>query len=368
MKIEKGQLVKHLSRVDKVVLAKSTNPILENIKIESKKDSGIIIYATDFETSIQEKMLYDVDEDFIFAVNGKKFFNIVKSFPAGMIDIDVKGSVLFMRQNKILFKINTQDHEDYPDLSFYDTSDGFIISGKDLLTTIDKVIHATAKGVKAYVSSVMDGVMFRGIDNKFIGAATDGYRIAYIEKEIVNLADFPAIVIPKGSLAKLKGIFEVDDNIMVVTKGNNIQLSTIHSTLLSRTTEKAFPDIDRFAKLKNPNIAYVDRIEFIKVLKNVTSLLDDYETVRLSFSDNTLTMDTESLHGQATAEMDIKYEGEAMAKKYNVNFLMDAVSRIESYMFIMALPEKDISNPTSLRGTGEDGYINLVMPVAEDIE
>lgn len=57
IKIEKGQLVKHLSRVDKVVLAKSTNPVLENIKIESSKDNGIVIYATDFIMSIKETML-----------------------------------------------------------------------------------------------------------------------------------------------------------------------------------------------------------------------------------------------------------------------------------------------------------------------
>ncbi|MBP9043299.1 MAG: hypothetical protein KBG49_07405, partial [Spirochaetes bacterium] len=76
----KNDLIKGISIGDSVISSKNINNILGNCLFNIEKDY-IYITGTDNEIAIKTKINAIAEDSFSFAVNGKKFLNILKELP-----------------------------------------------------------------------------------------------------------------------------------------------------------------------------------------------------------------------------------------------------------------------------------------------
>lgn len=362
--IEKETLMEHLSRIEKLVKPKSIYPILENILIEIDGVRGTIdICSTDLELAIKESIQYEIDENCKFLVNGQKIFNIIKSMENGSVKITITDNKIVIQQKKLSFKLHLQDAEDYPELTFLGAGRTFSLKGKDLLCLINKTAFAISKDITGYNRSLL-GMFLKGEENKLIGAASDSFRIAYFEKEIPELPDFPGVIIPRKALMELKSIINEKDDISIIIQESNIQFATTTMMFISRLLESAYPDLERFVFIDNPNKAIINKDEFLKNLKSFLSIMDGSKAVELVFDSNKLAMKAESLHGEALAEIDIAYTGEKLSYQIDISFLVEPISHIGSNNIIITLPSH--RDAIGVYGEGEDNYKNTIMPLQDE--
>ena len=66
-------------------------------------------------------------------------------------------------------------------------------------------------------------------------------------------------------------------------------------------------------------------------------------------------------YGQATEDVDAKYEGAEMVVAFNPNYLIDGIEAITGDE--VQLETLDALKPATLRPAGESDYLYLLMPV-----
>ena len=182
----KDNLLKGIQIVQNAVSSKSTLPILSHILFEAKKD-GIRLVATDLEIGLSVKVVGDVAEEGSITIPARKFSEIIKELSGiDPIQISVKKSQnITIESNKSYFRLMGLSKDDFPQLPEFPahTSKGvdFVkISQKLLKNMIQLTSFAMSHDETRYV---LNGIFFSFKDKALKLVATDGRRLAVMEKQ-----------------------------------------------------------------------------------------------------------------------------------------------------------------------------------------
>ena len=111
--ISKETLVENLQKVLGPTTTKQNFPILNSILLSSSKNS-IKITATDLDTTIISSFKAEITEPGEIAIPMKRFFSIVRELPPQKITIEKIKNNLLIKCEKVEFKINTVNPEEFP--------------------------------------------------------------------------------------------------------------------------------------------------------------------------------------------------------------------------------------------------------------
>jgi DNA polymerase-3 subunit beta len=201
----------------------------------------------------------------------------------------------------------------------------------------------------------------RGQDGKVAVVGTDGFRMALYQKDVDGLKSFPGMTIPKRSVSEVERVIGEDEDVRIVIDEKHVQFSTEKMRIISRIIEGNFPDYENVLPSGNTNIAEVEREPFFKGLKKVSSIIGRSEPVKITFAEDTMTIEAESDIGRAKEVIPVKYEGEQATMNFNVKFLIDVVTHLTSEEITMAAPKA--YGAVLFRSKDMEGYKNIVMPI-----
>ena len=132
------------AQVIKAISSRTTNPILEGIKLTAE-NGKLILSATDLELGIEKTIRAEVKEDGETVVPGKFFSEFVKKLSNEQIELTLN--------DKNQLKIKYTDSEsfiqclnviEFPNLKIIEDGDFFTITQKDLKALINKSIFSVA--------------------------------------------------------------------------------------------------------------------------------------------------------------------------------------------------------------------------------
>jgi len=355
----KKDLLEGISVVGDVAGKGTTLPILANILIETDKDK-VRVAATDLEINISCFVKANVLEEGGITVPGKKFGDIIRELPSTeeiVIQVRKNNNVL-INCGKSFFKLMGSGKEDFPEIP-HQKEEGFVNIEQGLLKHI---INLTSFSVSIEdVRPALKGVLFVLKDNQIRFVATDGHRLALIEKKVDNKKGSKKEIIVPG-----KAICEVGRNLKegvatITFNENQIQFQLNQTTLTSKLIEGNFPDYSKVIPETTGKQVLLNRDVFLSAVKRVSLLTSELsQLIRIDLFKNKLIVSSRSPElGEAKEEMDVAYDGEDISIGFYPRYLMDGLKNITDKQITLGLIQQD--KPATIKT--EEGYLYVVMPM-----
>jgi DNA polymerase-3 subunit beta len=364
-KIEKGQLLKILQRSQGIVEKRNSMPILSNILIEAK-GGKITATATDLEIFIKDSCPAKIDAEGAITINSRKFFEIVKELPEDEVGITAsEGSKLTIKSGRSTFKLPGIPAGEFPAFPTLDESALKSIDPEVLREMIDRTVFATSTDETRYN---INGVFFEKDNAKIRMVATDGHRLAMVEKTGKDGAALPGP--NKGVILPKKGVIEVrrvlDEKEGAIELGFSDKNATVRrgsTNMVIRLIEGEFPDYKQVIPTNAQRVFFVNREDFLASLKRASILSSDkVKGVKFSLSRKKLVLTSSTPEsGDATEEVDVRYEGDDMDIAFNARYFVEALGVLDDEDVKVELKEQ--LNPGLLKSGATEGFNYVVMPM-----
>lgn len=360
--IDKPVFIKVLQRVQGIVEKRNTMPILANVLLEASK-GRINVMATDLEVFIKDSAQANITEDGSLTVNARKIFEIVKELPGETIDVTSgKEDKITLKAGKARFSVMGLPSKDFPAFPAIDEAKLEAIQSADLKEMIDKTVFAVSTDETRYN---INGFLLEKEDSTIRMVATDGHRLALIEKtDSMAVENKSSVLLPrKGVLEIRKVLDEKEGDFFLAVLPKSAVMKKDTTVISIRLLEGEFPDYKKVIPRDNTNEAVADRITLLGALKRVSILsTDKIKGVKFSFSANKLTLSTSSPDlGDATEDIEIKYNNEDVEIAFNARYLMDMLESLTDEGVTITL--KDALSPGIVRPLGVKDYTYIIMPM-----
>lgn len=365
LKLKKADFQKELGLVQMVVEKRHTIPILSHVLVESA-EKGIAICGTDLDVSLRTECPAEILEEGSVTVQARKLFEIVRNLPEA--EIHLKGeenSRVSLLCERSRFKIAGLPRENFPEIPTFGEAK-LVVPGDIFRKSIERTIFATTQEESRYALSGVQMEVFK--DGTMRMVATDGHRLAFIEKAIEMPERFEElkILIPKKALAECARLAaESEAPVEINTDENHIYFRVGPRQLVSRLLAGQFPNYEMVLPKDNNRIVQLSGEAMAAALRRVSLVSDERSrAVRLSISAGRLDLSCHRADEDEEAKEDVlaNYEGEEFEIGFNSHYLLDYFN--VSPGGDVRLEFKDGQGPALLRPTEDEyDYRYVVMPM-----
>jgi DNA polymerase-3 subunit beta len=367
--IEKSDLLKELNLVQGVVEKKNTIPILSNLLIASAGPGRISIIGTDLDVSLRTGAVAEVRQDGAIVVSARKLFDIVRMLPEAPIHFHQESNEwVTIECDRSRFKVVGQAKEHFPAVPEWSGAQ-FRIPSEVLRTLIGRTIFAITQEESRYT---LNGALFRMLGSDVRMVATDGHRLAYIEKKGIDMgADSAAneeikALIPKKTLAELMRLAAESDDLVEFAKDeNHLFFKLGERVLISRMLSGKFPNYELVMPKDNDRSITVESGRFQSAIRRVALMADERSrAIKMILSQERLDITSQSSEiGEARETMQTDYTGPELTLGFNAQYLADFLGVVGESSVNFEF--KDGQSQAQLRpaGTDEYDYRYVVMPM-----
>jgi DNA polymerase-3 subunit beta len=363
--ILRKDLLEGLKDIQTIVERRTTLPILNNFLLTTQQTS-VEISATDSEIEYRGIFPAKIIEPGSILLPTKKSFEIVREILESSIHLSTEENWINVKAGKSIFRIPGLPGEEYPSFSPKDPYFSFNIEAKVIKEMITKTVFATSQeGVR----TVLGGVLLSLSWDKISMVATDGYRLAFVNKnmDLTGLEESLSIIIPQKVLLEVKKIFiNPEEQIRFGLYPKGVIFKTDNITLSSLLLEGEFPNYQQVIPEGNEKKLVLKKDQFFQTLKRVSLLSDEQSNlVNLTLGPNRLEISSHTPElGEAKDEIEIVYSGEDMEVCFNAKYLMEGISVFDEEYIMLELQDSDTA--AILRPLEDNNCFNVVMPIRID--
>src|SRR6185295_2916465 len=161
-----------------VAPARSTKPILQNVKLEVTENSAILL-ATDLEVGIRNSVPgLDVKVPGSAILPLGRFGSILRESSDETLSLEADGQATIVRGERSEFKLPAENPEEFPGVAAFTDQKYHETPARILRELIRRTIFATDNESSRYA---LGGVLLEFAADKIIGVGTDGRRLAKME-------------------------------------------------------------------------------------------------------------------------------------------------------------------------------------------
>lgn len=364
----KDNLLRGVQTVQNAVSTKNTLPILSHILIEARS-GGIRLTATDLEIGVSCQVEGEVLEEGAITVPARKFSEIVKELPpSSSIQILLKkGQSLQIESGRSYFRLMGLLKEDFPQLpDFSSLGTKGIETVKIPQGILRSMIQLTSFAISHDETRyVLNGILFSFRDKSLRLVATDGRRLAIVERELPNPSHFKKeVILPLKAIQELGRNLGEEGELGFYFKENQLQISFGDTQLTSRLIEGEFPNYEQVVPKKVKEELKLDTQDFLQATRRASILTNqDSQSVKFNIIKDRviITKDTPDL-GEVREELEVDYKGGELTIGFNPSFLIDVLKNVgeENVRFGFTDPEK----PAVIKSGDHYTYIVLPMQVS----
>ncbi|MDH5511293.1 MAG: DNA polymerase III subunit beta [Nitrospinota bacterium] len=361
--IDRGEFQRALQRAQGVASSKGPMPILSNVLIEAE-EGGVSIFATNLDIGLKGRYQAKVASKGRTTVLAKKLYDIVRELPEGEVvvklDDDSRCRVIC---GKSKFNLATIDATDFPEFPGYDSGSLAPLDGEMLSEMIRKTQFAVSQDE---TRMTLNGALLEVSPTKVRMVATDGHRLAFIEREgAFNVSDTEKSIIARKAIAELSKMlaegedetfkFHRHDNHIIFEKGSQV--------LAIRLIEGAYPNYDQVIPKEFTGEATLPVSEFVHGLRRVVTLADEKShMIRFTFSEGKVELLSEGGEiGEARDEMAIEYSGKEFVVGLNAYYLLDILNIIGHENVVLKMQNQ--LSPVLAKSPADPGLLCIVMPM-----
>jgi DNA polymerase-3 subunit beta len=371
--IEKGDLLKELNLIQGVVEKKNTIPILSNLLLESAGADRISILGTDLDVSLRTGAAASVAGEGAIVVSARKLFDIVRSLPDAPIHFKQESNDwVTIECERSKFKVVGQAREHFPSVPEW-TDAHYRIPSDVLRTLINRTIFAITQEESRYT---LNGAFFRMLGPDVRMVATDGHRLAYVErgglqtnangKSKKSEAEEVKALIPKKTLSELLRLAADHDDLVEFAKDENHLFFRFGGrVLVSRMLSGQFPNYELVMPKDNDREVKVEGNVFQSAIRRVALMADERShAIKFVFGPERLDITSQSSEiGEAKETLQTDYAGPDISIGFNAQYLSDFLNVAGEGE--VRFEFKDGQSQAQLKPAGDDeyDYRYVIMPM-----
>ena len=330
--ITKEEVVKSLNQTLGVVEKRQTLPILSNILLEVD-ESSLKLTATDLESEISTtSTVSNYKSGGKTTTPARKLSDLCRLMPdLAEIHFFLDGDNLKIETESGKYNLSTLPSEDFPVFEIEDTQSQINISSQNLKNLITKTSFAMGnQDWRHYLNG-----LYMMIDDKVITTvATDAHRLAMATSSLNEASsESTSGIVPRKSINEIgKLVGDESENVVIQLGQTSIAANVSGTTFVSKLIEGKFPDYEQVIPSGESSLLVVDRKNFSESLSRVSVLSSEkYKGVRIITKKDSLNISANNPEKEQGEEnLPCEYQGEEIDIAFNVNYLQEILSTIDS--------------------------------------
>ena len=360
--IQREQLLHPITQVVGVVERRQTLPVLANFLI-SARGGRLSVTGTDMEVELVTTVDARVDSESDVTVPARKLVDIVRMLPEGVeITAASEGDKMTVSSGKGRYTLATLPATEFPATDQVETPETLSIQENLLKRLLDKTAFAMANQDVRYY---LNGLLFDFHDNELSTVATDGHRLAICDLDAdPGVSEDRQLIVPrKGVLELQRMLSDSKDAVELALGKNHIRLVKGSTIFTSKLIDGRFPEYRAVIPKGTDRHIKIDRDAFTRALQRASILSNEkYKGVRLEAAGNSVKIIAHNpQHEEAVEELEADLNFDQLAIGFNVTYLLDALTAIESEQVLMELKDANSSCLISSASGGSDRHV--VMPL-----
>lgn len=343
---------------------------IESNVVFALKGNTLTLTATDNSIWVRGELdLTDCEGEGEVAVFAKKIGSIIKEMPDGFLAFDVNedNKINMVSENgrirHTIIGISPADFPAYPSVSagvqFLD------VPAKEFGVMIEKTDSATSKET---FKPALRGIYFEKEASALHAVATDGKRLAYIERSFENIGgeDFSVIIDPKVLKEVINAAdYAQTDNISVGVGTQQVYFKTGRFQFTSNLIEGKFPAYKQVIPSDFDYSFRVNKADLLDALRRVIPMINDIKSRRLIFEVSEGTLRVKGVNreiGESREDIEAIYHGEAQTLILNYMYVQDIIKQLDSD--IISFSARYDTSPAMVKEIERTDYFYIVMPMS----
>jgi len=348
-------------KVSKGTSNKTTNPILEGIKVVAEEDF-VTLSATDLELSIEKTIRGMVQIEGEMVVPGKFFCEYIKKLNNEQIELNVDDkNMLSIKYTDSVGKIQCLNSHEFPQIKQLENAEYFEMKEKDLKALINKSIYAVAT---EDVRPILKGVKLEITNSQVTAIALDGYRLAVVKKPVVNTTAEFSCIVPARSLNEISKLIGDEDKTIKVNVGRNFLMVDIDNTkMTTRLLEGDFINYTQIIPTDFSTNIVLNKDQLLDALERASLLsrVDRNNLVKFDISDKVMVLSSKSEIGDIKENITISLKGNDLTIAFNARYFTEALRAISDEF--LKLNFTSSVSPCIITSNDTDEFLYLILPV-----
>lgn len=390
-------LSRGLAIVGRAVATRPTLPVLSHVLL-SAQESQIKLAATDLEMFVVCWIGSMVSQEGEITLPARLLTDLVNSLPAERIDLSLNDQTLHLacgRNEADIKGIDAQEFPLIPGDALHRDSDAnrqeyeTLLEPELLKQMISQVVLAAATDESR---PILTGVLARFDNDTLTLAAADGFRLSVRTARLENPAPQPiSVVIPAKALNELARVSNDEKQTigMYVTPSRSQVLFHLQGNaganegrifgidLVSQLIEGNFPDYNQIIPKSFATRTILNTGEFLKACKTANIFArSEANIIQLDIGQDPRTeagrvriTATSAEMGDSVIDLDANIEGDPVTIAFNVRFLIDVLSVIDSAQIVLqtsSAASPGVIKPVSSeagRSSDRQDFTHVIMPM-----
>jgi len=366
VRIERDEILKGLQKTQNIAEKRTTLPVLSYILMEAYQNQ-IELLATDLEISFKDSYSAEIITEGSAVISAKTFFGIVKGLSEKSIYIEKKkDNQIYISDGRTEYTLFGLAPSEFPSFPSYEDMYFISVESAVLKEMIEKTVYSIAGEELRYN---LAGIYLERIsdpESKLRMVSTDGHRLSLIDKDVSGLDHVElqkGIIIPKKGVYEISRLLDKTGDVKLGIKENTLVIKKDKMVLAVRLLSGEFPDYNSVIPKSNDKDIKVLRTSLMTALLRVALLTSErFKGVQFNISDKKIHIISENPDiGKAEEKVDIEYKGPDFQCAFNPRYFVEALECMKSEYINLSL--YDQSSPCIITGTGDEGFLSLIMPM-----
>ena len=345
---------------------RQTMQILSNLLLDARGDE-LILVATDLEIQLRTSLDARIIQAGSVTVNARKLADIIKAAPTESdITLRQEENWLEIDIGSGQFRLATMAADSFPQMTIDPAQhSAMTIAEKNLYALIDKTQFSMAQQDVRYF---LNGLLFEVNADQMTAVATDGHRLAFAQMMHESGGqEARQVIVPRKMIGEmLKSLNrESDARVSLTLRDNQIELLIGRSYLISKLIDGKYPDYSRVIPKNNSKTMVVSKSDLKHVLQRASILSNErFAGAYFHLSRDQLMIESiNSEHESSNEIMAVQYESEDLKISFNISYLLNILSVIDSDSVRMALeaPESSVLIEPDAKGIVSAKYVLMPM-------
>lgn len=320
------------------------------------------IAACDGKNNIETEIEANVEKSGRVLLPYNLLSELIKKLPVSDIGFNLEDSGnMTVSAGRSKYKIMSYTNDAYQLLEMSDDEGDFVtINAANLSGAIEQVKFAISKDLNRLI---LTGALFEFKEKILKLVAIDGYRMASKEIEIFSEINRNVVITEKAllevqRLISSEGVEKID----MTVGAKKVRFDIGGTKLISSLISGEFISYENIVPRETKSEIVINKKEFENAVDRTTVIISNNQNkvIKLSITDDEMSITTDSDGGNAEEHIEIKLEGDDLLIGFNPRFILDALRVVEGEELIIKFTNP--KGPCIIAPSDKDDYFCLLLP------
>lgn len=360
---ERDALVDALATAGRAVSTRSgAQSVLTGVRLELTGDR-LRVVGTDLDLTIATEAAVGGDGDGDCVVPARLAVEIVRALEPGTVVVETGDDDVRISSGRSQFAVRAFPAADFPRVPAPEVTPADVVT-LDAAAFTDALRQVVRAASSDDARPILTGVLMSAEKDGLRLVATDSYRLAVRDLPGASvLREGQHVLVPSRALSELQRLLTSGAEVTLQLGEHDATFQVGGTRLTTRLIEGEFPNYRQLIPDSYPNRVVVAKEPLLDAVRRVKLLVRDATTpARLTLGPEVLNLSVVSAEvGQATEDIDAKFEGTDMTVAFNPAYLIEGVEAVAGDEVVIEIA--GALRPAVVRGAGADEFLYLLMPV-----